>query len=357
MSMTTSVRIGPVRALGYGGQRAHDLREGKVPPYVAQGRSKTNVGGFIPTIEEMHEYNEDAKIAAQKTASAAWMAAKASGDPEAIAAAKAARSACRLKYDRSGVVAYRFVFTFGHEAQKAVADLDPTEVDAMAWEAMHRVADTLGTVTVGMGCHRDESALHYHGFLRAVMTSGKKLNPGKGQCRQIQTVAAEAFKRLGIRRGKSKEMWIEEDADPSKYIHASVAELHARLPLELAAARQAVEAARAELDRIQTEATMVDLGKMMAEDEAENLQECVSELRDEIARLRGLGGQWDHYIHRQEAYSDKLDAEIDAKNWELDKLLGIVHGIREQQSIDEHVQHERELDAKQGQKAQEGPEV
>ena len=355
--MTTSVRIGPVRVLGYGGQRAHDLREGKVPRYVVQARSKINIGGFIPTIEEMHEYNEDAKIAARETASAAWKVAKASGDPEAMEVAKAARSACRLKYDRNGVVAYRFVFTFGHEAQKAVADLDPTEVDAMAWEAMRRVADTLGTVAVGMGCHRDESALHYHGFLRAVMTSGKKLNPGKGQCRQIQTVAAEPFKRLGIRRGKSKEMWIEEDADPSKYIHSSVAEMHARLPLELAAARQAVEDARAELERIQKEAVMADLGKMRAKDEAEKLQEYVSDLRDEIARLHGLERQWNQYIERQEAYSDKLDAEIDAKNRELDKLLGIVRGTREQQSIDEHVQHERELDARQGQKDQEGPEV
>lgn len=80
MSMTTSVRIGPVRALGYGGQRAHDLREGKVPDYVDQERKHLNTGGFIPTIEEMHGYNEDAKFAAQEAAEVGWMAAKASGD-------------------------------------------------------------------------------------------------------------------------------------------------------------------------------------------------------------------------------------------------------------------------------------
>lgn len=351
MSMTTSVRIGPVRALGYGGQRAHDLREGKVPDYVDQERKHLNTGGFIPTIEEMHGYNEDAKFAAQEAAEVGWMAAKASGDQEAIKLAKAARNACRLKYDRNGVVAYRFILTFGREAQEVLKELDPAEVDRMAWAAMGRVASSLDTMFTGMSSHRDESAQHFHGFLRGVTNGGRKLNPDRVQCRQMQTVAAEPFKHLGIRRGKSKNMWIEEDADPSKYIHASVAELHALLPIELAAARQAVEEVRVKLDRVQAETAIVDLKKKMAEDEFEKLQERVSSLQKEVSMLEAIEAAWNRRIEEKESECRQLDADIEEKNKILDNLLEIVDSASEQRSIDDHMQHDLKSGARLGQKA------
>ena len=323
MSMTTSVRIGPVRSQGYSGQRSHDLRHGTAL-YVNATRSHLNTGDDVPRIEELHQLNEDAKYAAQEAAQALWEAAHASGDPEAIKAAKAAKQACRQRYDRQGVVAYRAILTYGREAGHVVEALDPAEQDRLARESLQQVADTLGTRVLGIRAHRDESKLHYHAYFAGVTLAGKKLNPGKGQCRQVQTVAAEPYKHLGIKRGKPKNMWIEEGADPAVYTHASVAELHARLPLELAAARQAVVEAKAELDRIRTEAAVADFGKMLAEDDAEKLQETVSALRARVDELEALGGQWDAYIDSQEAYSDKLAEDIKAKEAEFAKLTGLV---------------------------------
>lgn len=371
MSMTISVRIGPVRANGYSGQRAHDLRKGKPLPYVDESRKDLNTGGFVPTLREMHDLNEDAKYAAKAFAAALWEAAKASGDPSVIKAAKDVRSACRLKYDEEGVVAYRMILTFGREALELFELMNSAEVDALAWWAMKQVAETLGTDVVGRSGHRDESALHYHAYLRAVTDKGKKLNPKKGDCRQIQTAAAKPFGHLGVKRGKSKNLWIEEGADTSKYINMSVAELHASLPLELAAAREEVNAAKMKLEgtqqaladtqitlkMVQLESARADHYRMLAEQEVQRLQKRISELEGESGRLESIGASWNGRIKAKEATCRELDAKIEAKNRELDTLLGIVHSTREQQSIDEHVQHELKLDASQRQKVQKGPEV
>jgi hypothetical protein len=356
MSMTVSIRIGAVRSGAYKGQRAHDLRQGKVPEYVDQTRSDQNRGDNVPTLARVHEMNEDQKHAARTAAQARYEAAQASGDEAEQKAAKAAKMACRQRYDENGVVAYRGIVTFGKDAQQVIKTLPPEELERRVRESVTGAADAVKTSAFGFRLHLDESAPHAHFYWLATSEEGRKINPDKTDCRRIQTLAAEPFKDLGLTRGKSKELWIEEGADPSKYVNESVAELHERLPADLAAARQAVEDARAELDRIQTEVVMADRRKMMAEDEVKKLQEYVSDLRDEIARLQGFGRQWDQYIERQAAYSDRLDAEIDEKNRALDTLLGIVHCTREHQSIDEHVQHEREFDARQGQKGQEGPE-
>lgn len=338
MSMTTSVRIGPVRSQGYSGQRSHDLRHGKALDYVDATRSHLNTGDQVPTLDELHQLNEDAKYAAQEAAQALWDAAQASGDPEAIKAAKVARNACRQRYDRQGVVAYRAILTYGREAGHVVEALDPAEQDRLARAALQQVADTLGTRVLGISAHRDESKLHYHAYFAGVTLAGKKLNPGKGQCRQVQTVAAEPYKHLGIKRGKSKDMWIEEGADPAVYTHASVAELHARLPLELAAARQAVAEAKVELDRIRAEAAVADFGKMLVADEAEKLQETVSALRTRVDELETLGGQWDAYIDSQEAYSRKLAEDIKAKEAEFGRLTGLVDETREANELENQME-------------------
>lgn len=325
MSMTTSVRIGPVRSQGYSGQRSHDMRSGKALNYVDATRSHLNTGDDVPSIEELHQLNEDAKFAAQEAAQALWEAAQASGDPEAIKAAKAARNACRQRYDRQGVVAYRVILTYGREAGHVVEALDPAEQDRLARESLQQVADTLGTRVLGIRAHRDESKLHYHGTLAGVTFAGRKLNPGKGQCRQVQTVAAEPYKHLGIKRGKSKDMWLEEGADPAVYTHASVAELHARLPLELAAAREAVAVAQE--------------AAREAQDAAKTAQDRASGLRKQIATLEDLGKQWSAYIDQQEAYSKDLDKRIDAKEAEFGRLTGLVDETREANELENQIEN------------------
>ena len=372
MSMTTSVRIGPVRAQGYSGQRAHDLRHGKPLLYVDSSRSHLNTGGFVASLEEWHELNEDGKVAAREAALSLWEVAQASGDENCIKEARAAKNACRQRYDRNGVVAYRMIITFGREALAVVEGLDRAEIDALAWKSLQAVAETLGTSVHGIGSHRDESALHYHAYLLGVTNAGRKLNPDKKACRRIQDAAAKPFAYLGIKRGKSKDMWIEEGADPSTYINQSVAELHAKLPLELAAARQQLGDAQEELERMrqevveaqaslkqaQLESACVDLSRMLADEEVQKLQIQVLALEGEACRLKALGSKWDQHIKAKEVKCRQLDAEIEAKNRELDNLLGVVGSTREHQVISDRMQHEQEIDAEQRQiNAQKGPQV
>ena len=324
MSMTVSIRIGAVRSASYGGQRSHDLRLGKKLKYVDSNRTKLNTGDDVPTISEVHKLNRAAKDAARTAAAALYEAAVASGDENRIKEAKDAKNACRQRYDESGVVAYRGIITWGREAQKILKKLSREEITSMVRDSVTAVAGVLNTEEFGVRVHFDESAPHGHFSLLATNMAGKKLHPKKADCRQIQSQAAKPFEHLGIRRGKSKNMWIEEGADTSKYIHQSVAELHGNLPLELAAARQAVVEAKAELDRIRAEAAVADLGKMITEDEAEKLQDRVSGLKAEVGRLEALGGEWGAYIASQEAYSDTLAEDIKAKEVEFAKLTGLV---------------------------------
>lgn len=248
MSMTVSIRIGAVRAGSYKGQRTHDLRKGKVPSYVDQERTKLNRGDEAPTLAKVHDANRDQKHAARTAAQARYEAAQASGDKAELKAAKAAKNACRQQYHETGVVAYRGIITFGKDAQKVIKTLTPEELEKLVRESVIGAADVVDTSAFGVRLHLDESAPHAHFYWLATNEQGKKLNPNKYDCRRIQDLAAEPFKDLGLTRGKSKELWIEEGADVSKYVHESVAELHERLPADLATARaelaQAKEAAR-----------------------------------------------------------------------------------------------------------------
>ena len=314
MSMTVSIRIGAVRSASYGGQRSHDLRLGKKLKYVDSTRTKLNTGDDVPTISEVHKLNRAAKDAARTAAEAAYEAAVASGIESEIKAAKAAKNACRQRYDESGVVAYRGIVTWGKEAQKVLKGLSREEITAMVRESVAEVAGVLNTEEFGVRVHFDESAPHGHFSLLATNKAGKKLHPKKADCRQIQSQAAKPFEHLGIRRGKSKNMWIEEGADTSKYIHQSVAELHGNLPLELAAARQAVEAAQ--------------IAAREAQNAAKTAQDRASGLRKEIATLEDLGKEWNAYIEQQEAYSKDLDKRIDAKEAEFGRLTGLVDETR-----------------------------
>lgn len=325
MSMTVSIRIGAVRSASYGGQRSHDLRLGKALKYVDPERTKLNLGDKAPGIAEVHKMNRAVKDAARTAAEALYEAAVASGDENRITEARAAKNACRQRYDESGVVAYRGIVTWGVEAQKVLKDLSREEITAMVRDSVTAVAGVLNTDEFGVRVHFDESAPHGHFSLLATDKAGKKLHPKKADCRQIQTEAAKPFEHLGIRRGKSKNMWIEEGADPSVYINQSVAELHANLPLELAAARQAVEAAQ--------------IAARQAQDAAKTAQDRASGLREEVGRLEDLSKHWDAYIDRQEAYSKDLDKRIDAKEAEFGKLTGLVDETRDANRLENQIEN------------------
>ncbi|MDY0228444.1 MAG: hypothetical protein RBR38_16650 [Desulfomicrobium apsheronum] len=305
MSMTVSIRIGAVRAGSYKGQRTHDLRKGKVPSYVDQERSKLNRGDDVPTLAKVHDMNRDQKHAARTAAQARYEAAQASGDKDELEAAKAAKNACRQQYHETGVVAYRGIVTFGKEAQEVIKTLTPEELERRVRESVTGSADVVHTSAFGLRLHLDETAPHAHFCWLATNEQGKKLNPNKYDCRRIQDLAAEPFKDLGLTRGKSKDLWIEEGADPSKYVHESVAELHERLPADLAKAREelaaaqdlvreAQEAARdAQRERDDVRAQLADVTQEKASVEAER-SEIEAELQAktaEVARLEAIQAQ------------------------------------------------------------------
>lgn len=315
MSMTVSIRIGAVRSGAYKGQRAHDLRQGKVPDYVDQTRSDQNRGDNVPTLARVHEMNEDQKHAARTAAQARYEAAQASGDESELKAARAAKQACRQRYDENGVVAYRGIVTFGKEAQEVIKTLTPEELEQRVRESVTGAADVVDTSAFGFRLHMDESAPHAHFYWLATNEHGKKINPDKTDCRRIQDLAAEPFRDLGLTRGKSKELWIEEGADVSKYVNESVAELHERLPADLAKARaelaQAQEAAR----------TAQDLAR-----QAQEAAQAAQRERDDVR------GQLDAVTQEKaavEAERAAIEAELQAKAAEVARLEAIQTQARE----------------------------
>lgn len=245
MSRTISVRISPLRASSYSSQRSHDLRTGQVPAYIAQARAHLNSGGNVPEISDVHSANEDFKQAARDAAQARLNAAMQINDAVKIAEAKKAINACRKAYDKTGIVAYSGILTYGTDARLSVIEaLDHKEQDELALQAINRAAKVVDGKAFGITAHRDEAAVHYHFYILGTNYAGKKINPRKTDLRKMQDEAAKPYNKYGITRGKSKETHINE-GNASKTIHKTVAELHEELPRDLAKAQAELEALQA----------------------------------------------------------------------------------------------------------------
>ena len=271
-----SIRVTPLSASKYAGQRTHDLRLGVPPGYVDPGRTHLNTTLIEPPgLDDLKRHLADIK----------------------------SRSSCRQKVVPKRV-AYAGILTFSREAQKRIAGLSADEIERRVEASVEAVAAAHAVPILGLVIHRDEAALHAHFLFGSVRTDGTglalRLTPRDTSA--MQDLAAKAWEDLGIGRGRSIGQRIKDGESTSATIHKNVKELHESLPKEIAAARAELEKTTAELSarrraladveaRHETEArrlreTQGHLQVLKRSKEFEQLRATVADRDTQIADLR-----------------------------------------------------------------------
>lgn len=238
MSKYVSIRLETATRSEHRGQRAHDLRTGRIPDYV--DRSRSHLNSYL--IE---------------TPDADAMAAECLRRRQSRTDLK--RRARSIRKD--GIVTLKGILTFSEKAQPLIEALSHEDQDRRFMAAAEAAAERLGTTLVGLVVHRDESALHAHFTPIGYGHDGKPISTklAKGTCSNLQDAVATAYADLGITRGKYLAERIQDGEDYSKTIHRSVRELHRDLPRELEAARAQVAEKQAERDALQKAMADVEL--------------------------------------------------------------------------------------------------
>ena len=196
MSMTVSIRLEHREAGRAGGQRSHDLRQGRIPGYVDRSRTQHN----SVLIEPQDEAGLRAIIAERRVGKKRALMSNAS-------------------------LSCNGILTFGREAQEVMSKLSVAEQDELIFKSCEDVARKLDNTLAGLVVHRDEQAIHAHLQLPSWTLSGKAVSTviNRELASELQDVAAEAFSCLNISRGVKKEERIKNGEKPK---HKSVKELH-----------------------------------------------------------------------------------------------------------------------------------
>ena len=218
------LRLEITPSLTAAGQRKHDLRLGAQPSYVATTLSVTNRVVMVPlTAPELRRECERRR---------------------------ANRTTRRAMKANAGI-GVRGIITFGHKAQPIFERLPPEAQDQAYREVAEAAASRLGTTLSGLVVHRDESAPHAHFQLVGYCLDGTPVSQvaKRGPLRDCQTLAAEIMGRYapGIERGFSKADRLRGGDNPAEVVHWSVAELHDRLPEEIATLRGRIEELQGQL--------------------------------------------------------------------------------------------------------------
>jgi len=223
MSNSISVRVAPITAEQYAGQRDHDMRLGSPPGYVDPARSHRN-SVIVPAPDIA---TVEARLTEVKKA-----------------------SPCRQKVLPKNI-GYTGVLTFSRDAQARITGLSSDEIDRRITESVRAIAAAHHVDVISLAVHRDESAVHAHYVLSSVKTdTGRTLRLKKRDTSAMQDIAAQAWADLGISRGRRIADRIKAGEDPSKTIHRSVARLHADLPAELEALERRIDDERVALDAL-----------------------------------------------------------------------------------------------------------
>ena len=211
------VRIEAASASRAGGQRAHDLRLGPQPSYVDADRTHLNRVLIRP-----------------------WTGVELRRESERR---RAQRPTKRAMKSNAGV-GIRGIMTFGHEAQTLFERLSRDEQDAAYRELAEAIARRLGTTLTGLVVHADESAPHAHFQLVGYDEDGTPISTiaKRQSLRELQDLTAEVMGQHcpGVERGHSKIDRLRGGAKPAEVVHWSVAELHDRLPTQIAELRARV---------------------------------------------------------------------------------------------------------------------
>lgn len=198
-----SVRIGKLK--NSGGQEKHDFREGYLPDYVDKEKTGDNV--VLVDDRQLPERSGDMEKRYRES-----------------------HDGRNMRRDANSFLSG--IITFSEAARDQVNQLPP---DAQAQELVTKIAEKYQTDVCYIVCHKDESTVHYHFMLEGYDKNGFSVSEklDRTALKQVQDLAGEVFREVGIERGVSKVERIQRGEDFSKTVHRSVNELHKDLPLEL----------------------------------------------------------------------------------------------------------------------------
>jgi hypothetical protein len=309
------VRIAILSATSIGGQRAHDLRIGPQPAYVANERSDLNRVLIRP------ETGTNLKTICENR--------------------RALRQTVRgMKSNASVGVAG--IVTFGIEAQKLFERLTPDQQNAAYRETAEAVASRLNTTLTGLVVHVDETAPHAHFQLPAYDMTGQPISmtAKRDAMRDLQTITAEVMGRHapGIERGRSISARVAAGANFADTVHKTVQQLHIHLPSELAAKRseidqanKAAEVARGRVEEMQAKVAklqekeaeltakeakrLATYEKRLADRQAEvtRAEEAKAKARAEVDRLKDLADDAETRRKEAEAGAERATADAESK--------------------------------------------
>lgn len=218
-SKAVMVRVEVKNSRQYSGQRKHDLRIGPQPKYVAADRADLNRVVIEPPRPKALK--------------------------DACNARREARGVKRAMKSNAGIAAVGIV-GFGSEAKKIFEELSQETQDAAFLEVGQAVAEEANTRLVGLVVHLDETSIHAHLTFEGYDMDGRPLSDTmkRGMMRRFQDRAAEVMVAYapGIERGRSRVVRQQNGASYAETLHASVADLHERLPTEIAAAEAKLDA-------------------------------------------------------------------------------------------------------------------
>lgn len=227
-SKAVMVRVEVKNASQYSGQRKHDLRIGPQPNYVTAERADLNRVVMEPPRPKVLK--------------------------DACNARREARGAKRAMKSNAGIAAVGIV-GFGSDAKKIFEKLTAEAQDAAFIAVGQAVAEEANTRLVGLVVHLDETSIHAHLSFEGYDMDGRPLSDTmkRGMLRRFQDRAAEVMAEHapGIERGRSRVTRQENGATYAETMHASVAELHERLPFEIAAAQTKLDALSAAIEKNQ----------------------------------------------------------------------------------------------------------
>lgn len=269
-SKAASTRIGAVTAKKLAGQIRHDLRRGPQPDYVDADRAHLNRVIMEPLPP---------------------------GQMRAICEERRALRDTTRAMKSNAAIGTRGIITFGSEAAQMFETLTPDQQDAAFREVAQAVADRLATSLHGLCVHMDEATIHAHYQLAAYNIHGEPISKTTSPkvLSELQDITAEimACHCPGIERGTRYGNRIAAGADFADTLHKSVKELHRTLPADLDAKRaKLADLAQAETDaagrvdemraRVQKLAEKADL----SEKEVKRLATYEKRLADRLVELK-----------------------------------------------------------------------
>ena len=255
---STRLQLKGARALA--GQRKHDLRIGRQPDYVDEGRK--NLNRII-------------------------MEPDPPGMMRAICEGRRSLRETRRKMKKDASVAACGIITFGTQAAELFEALTPETQDAAFLDLAEAVADRLNTTLHGLVVHRDETTIHAHYQIAAYNRDGVPLSQATRPAVMsgLQDLTAEVMARHcpGIERGTRYADRIAAGADFKDTLHRTVRQLHADLPVELAAKEAEVAAAAARVEEMRARVEKLEAKAQLTDKEAKRLETYQARLSARIA--------------------------------------------------------------------------